>query len=216
MIAIFGGTFDPLHLGHLRVAWEASETLQCPVRLVPARIPPHREQPVADASQRTAIVRAALAGQQRLLLDTRELDRDAPSWSVDTLLSLRSETGDKTPLVLLVGADAFSGLPKWHRWQELLALAHIGVLTRPGHAGDLPQALLDAFPDCACDSAQALHACAAGRVLHMPVTPLDISASQIRHLLASGREPRYLVADAVLEQPDLLAPYRQGGRGPSA
>ena len=216
MIAIFGGTFDPLHLGHLRVAWEASEALQCPVRMVPARTPPHRAQPMASPSQRSAIIRVALAGQQRLVLDTRELDRDTPSWSVDTLAELRRELGDTVPLVLLVGADAFSGLPGWHRWQELLSLAHIGVLTRPGHAGELPPELLAAFPGCACDSVRSLQAAAAGRVLHMPVTPIDISASQVRRLLASGREPRYLVADAVLEQPDLLAPYRQAGRDPSA
>lgn len=208
MIAIFGGTFDPVHLGHLRVAWEASEALGCAVRLVPARTPPHRSQPVASAPQRLAILRAALANQSRLVLDTRELQRDQPSWSVDTLAQLRTEVGGDAPIVLLLGADAFAGLPAWHRWQRILQLAHVGVLTRPGHAGEIPAAVSAAFPDCSCSSADALHASPQGRVLRIAVTPLDISASQIRELLACGREPRYLLPDAVLAEPDLLAPYR--------
>lgn len=208
MLAVFGGTFDPLHLGHLRVAWEASEILGCPVHFVPARMPPHRREPVASAVQRVAMVRAALAGQQRLLLDTRELEREQPSWSVDTLTSLRAEVGNDVPIVLLVGADAFAGLPGWHRWQALLELAHIGVLTRPGHAGEVPQAVSNAFPDSACSDVQDLYASAQGRVLHIAVTPLDISSSQIRELLAAGREPRYLLPGVLLDQPDLLAPYR--------
>lgn len=208
MIALFGGTFDPLHLGHMRVAWEASEVLDCPVRLVPARTPPHRPEPVASAAQRVTILRTALAGQQRLLLDTRELERDQPSWSVDTLTGLRAEVGDSVPIVLLVGADAFVGLPTWHRWQTVLELAHIGVLTRPGHTGDVPQAVRDVFPGCASSDVQDLRASTHGRVLHIEVTALDISASQVRGLLAAGREPRYLLPDALLGQPDLLAPYR--------
>ena len=207
MIAIFGGTFDPLHLGHLRVAWEASEILQCPVRLVPARTPPHREPPVASAAERTAIVRAALAGQDRLLLDTRELDRDKPSWSVDTLAGLRAETGPDTPLVLLVGADSFAGLAQWHRWRELLELAHVGVLSRPGHACALPAEVAGAFPDCLCTDVEALRRAPAGCVLEIEVTALDISASRIRQLLRDGRQPRYLLPDAVLDRPELLAPY---------
>ncbi len=208
MIAIFGGTFDPVHLGHLRVAWEAYEALQCPVRLVPARTPPHRDPPVADAAERVAILRAALAGQDRLLLDTRELDRDRPSWSVDTLASVRVAAGADTPLVLLLGADSFASLPQWHRWRELLVLAHIGVLTRPGHDSGPPPELASAFPNCLCRDATELHRTPAGRVLKIAVTALDISASQVRATLASGREPRFLVPESVLAKPQLLAPYR--------
>lgn len=210
MIALFGGTFDPLHLGHLRVAWEASEQLDCPVHMLPARVPPHRAPPVASAEQRCAILRVALAGQARLRLDTRELAREKPSWSVDTLRELRRERGDDEPVVLLVGADAFAKLPEWHDWEALLQLAHIGVLTRPGHAGDIPDAVLRAFPDCRCGSADDLRRSAHGRVLGIEVTALDISASRVRALLAAGREPRYLVDERVLQQPQLLAPYRVG------
>lgn len=207
-LAIFGGTFDPIHNAHLRVAWEAAEFLDADVRLLPASVPPHRDQPVASAEQRAELVRAALAGQDRLILDTRELRREGASYTVDTLLELRAEIGAERPLVLLVGADAFAGLPQWHRWRELFDLAHVGVLTRPGHGGTLPTELRTKIASRRCPSADALRGSAAGRVLPIPVTPLEISASQIRALLAAGRDPRWLVPDALFAAPALLAAYR--------
>lgn len=207
-LAILGGTFDPVHNAHLRVAWEAAEFLDAQVHLMPASVPPHREPPVADATQRAALLRAALAGQDRLVLDARELQREGPSYSVDTLLELRAEIGSERPLVLLVGADAFAGLPSWHRWKELFDLAHVGVLTRPGHEGALPTELRTKIASRRCPSAAALRESPAGRVLPIPVTPLDISASDIRALLAAGREPRWLVPDALFAAAQLLAPYR--------
>jgi nicotinate-nucleotide adenylyltransferase len=208
-LAIFGGTFDPIHNAHLRVAWEAAEFLGADVRLLPANVPPHREQPVADADTRAALVRAALAGQDRLTLDMRELRRAGPSYTIDTLVELRDEIGEDRPLVLLVGADAFAGLPTWHRWTELFAHAHIGVLTRPGHGGTLPTELRTKIASRRANSAQSLRESPGGRVLPIPVTPLEISATQVRALLASGREPRWLVSDALFADPALLAPYRR-------
>ena len=207
-LAIFGGTFDPIHNAHLRVAWEAAEFLDADVRLLPASVPPHRDQPRASAQQRAALVRAALVGQDRLVLDTRELHREGPSYTVDTLIELRAEIGESHPLVLLVGADAFAGLPEWHRWRELFDLAHIGVLTRPGHDGVLPTELRTKIASRRCSEMRALHEAPAGRVLPIPVTPLDISASQVRALLAGGHEPRWLVPDASFASESLLAPYR--------
>ena len=133
-IAILGGTFDPVHLGHLRVAWEAAEALDAQVRLMPAHLPPHRPAPVANAQQRVRMLQAALAGQDRLVLDTRELQREGPSYTVDTLRELRAESAASQPLILLLGSDAFAGLPTWHEWRVLFDLAHIGVLSRPGVA----------------------------------------------------------------------------------
>lgn len=208
MIALLGGTFDPVHLGHLRVAWEAAETLDCPVHLVPARLPPHREAPRADAAARVALLRAALTGQDRLLLDTRELGRAQPSWTVDTLRELRAERGAAEPLVWLLGMDAFAALASWHEWEALLRLAHLGVLTRPGHAFAVPAAVQARFPRCLAPTPAALRERAAGRVCRIPVTALDISATAVRALLAAGREPRYLLPDALLARPELLAPYR--------
>jgi nicotinate-nucleotide adenylyltransferase len=207
-LAILGGTFDPIHNAHLRVAWEASEFLDADVRLLPASVPPHREQPMANADERAACVRVVLAGQQRLVLDTRELRRDGPSYTFDTLVELRAEIGDERALVLLVGADAFAGLPTWHRWRELFDLAHVGVLTRPGHDGALPTELRTKIASRRCPDAGVLRQSAAGRVLQIPVTPLEISASHVRALLAAGRDPRYLVPDALFADPALLAPYR--------
>lgn len=209
-LALLGGTFDPIHNAHLRVAWEAAECLDAEVRLVPAQVPPHRDPPVASASQRVAAVRAALAGQHRLTLDTRELERAGPSWTIDTLIELRAEVGPQRPLVLLVGADAFAGLPGWHRWSELFGYAHIGVLTRPGHGGVLPTELRTRIASRRASDPASLRESPCGRVLPIMVTPLDISATRIRELLAAGHEPRYLVPDALLADPALLAAYRGG------
>lgn len=209
MLAILGGTFDPVHLGHLRVAWEAAEVLDAEVRLLPAHAPPHRPPPQASAAERVAMLCAALAGQSRLALDTREIERGGPSYMVDTLADLRREAGPSRPLVLLLGVDAFAGLPTWHRWRELFALAHLGVLTRPGAAPALPAELEAEAAPRRVAAAAALRAAPAGRVLAIAVTALDISASRVRALLAAGREPRYLVPEALLADPALLAPYRR-------
>jgi len=208
-IAILGGTFDPVHNAHLRVAWEAAEALDADVRLMPAHVPPHRPAPVASANQRVAILRAALAGQTRLTLDERELRRDAPSYTVETLRELRAELGNERSLILLIGADAFAGLPTWHEWPALFDLAHLVVLTRPGHGADPPAQLLSAIADRRVLSASELQGSARGRVLELAVTPLEISASAVRAVLAAGGEPRWLVPDVLLEDPALLAPYRR-------
>ena len=208
-LAIFGGTFDPIHVGHLRAAWEASEALDAEVRIVPAKIPPHRPQPVASAVERVAMLRAALAGQDRLQLDLRELDRAGPSYTFDTLASLRAEAGNRRPLVLLIGADAFAGLSDWHRWRELFDLAHVCVLTRPAQIPAMPDALADEVASRRAEGAFALRGEPAGRVLDMVVSALGISATRIRALLEEGREPRWLVPDALLADPALLRPYRK-------
>lgn len=207
-LAIFGGTFDPVHLGHLSVAWEASEMLDADVSLLPASVPPHRGAPVASASQRVAILRVALQGQSRLALDTRELDREGPSWTIDTLHELRAEQGER-PLVLLLGADAFAGLASWHRWRELFDVAHIGVLSRPGVAADLPDELERMVVRRRVGDAAALHDAPAGKVMELAVTPLEISATRVRELLAAGRDPRYLLPSGLFDDTALLGPYRR-------
>jgi len=214
-LAIFGGTFDPIHIGHLRAAWEASEALDAEVRIVPAKIPPHRPQPVASASERAAMLRAALAGQDRLALDLRELEREGPSYTFDTLTSLRAEIGSARPLVLLIGADAFAGLSEWHRWRELFDLAHMCVLTRPAQIPAMPDALAAEVASRTVEDLAGLRDGPAGCVLNMVVSALGISATRIRALLADGREPRWLVPQAVLDDPALLQPYRGAGGKPS-
>jgi nicotinate-nucleotide adenylyltransferase len=206
-LAIFGGTFDPIHIGHLSVAWEAAELLDAEVCLMPASVPPHRPPPTASAQQRVAMLMAALKGQSRLTLDTRELLRAGPSYTFDTLLELRQEHGDR-PLVLLVGADAFAGLPSWHRWQALLGLAHIGVLSRPGVEAVFSDELKRVIDERVVSDASSIHGNSAGCIIELAVTPLEVSATRIRELLSAGRDPRYLLPSGLFDHPDLLAPYR--------
>ena len=211
-LAILGGTFDPVHLGHLCVAWEASELIDAEVQLVPASVPPHRPPPIASVEQRVAMLRVALAGQDRLGLDLRELGRAGPSYTVDTLAELRAEHG-KRPLVLLVGGDAFAGLTSWHRWPELFELAHVGVLSRPGDPPAWPEALRAVVDGRRVGAVDALHTRPAGCVMLLDVTPLAISATRIRDLLAEGRLPRYLLPDGLFGEPELLAAYRSSRHG---
>ena len=207
-LAIFGGTFDPVHLGHLSVAWEAAELLDAEVRLLPASVPPHRPPPAASATQRVAMLHAALHGQSRLTLDTRELERKGPSYTIDTLHELRAEQGDR-PLVLLIGADAFAGLPSWHRWRELFAVAHIGVLSRPDVDAVLSEDLQRETAGRWVGEVSTLRKQPAGRLIELAVTPLVISATRIRELLAAGRDPRYLLPAGLFDDTALLAPYRR-------
>ncbi|WP_233841343.1 nicotinate-nucleotide adenylyltransferase [Dyella sp. 2HG41-7] len=206
-LGLFGGTFDPIHIGHLSVAWEAAELLDAEVRLMPANVPPHRAAPTATATQRVDMLRAALRGQSRLALDTRELDRSGPSYTIDTLGEFRREFGER-PLVLLLGADAFAGLRSWHRWRDLFDLTHIGVINRPGVDACIPVELERAVAARRTDDPSVIRAQSAGRVIELAVTPLEVSATRIRELLAEGRDPRYLLPGGLFDDPALLAPYR--------
>ncbi|MEO9078189.1 MAG: nicotinate-nucleotide adenylyltransferase [Rhodanobacter sp.] len=207
-LAIFGGTFDPIHLGHLCVAWEASELLDADVLVMPSGMPPHRSAPIASAAQRLAMLQVALREQSRLILDARELARSGPSYTVDTVAELRAEHGNR-PLVLLLGADAFAGLPGWHGWRDLFELAHIGVLSRPGEQVPLSEELRQVTDDRWVDDLASLPVSSVGRLIALAVTPLEISATRIRELLAAGREPRYQLPSGLFDDPLLLSPYRQ-------
>ena len=207
-LAVLGGTFDPVHIGHLRVALEAAEALGAELRLLPANVPPHRPQPVATAAQRLAILRVALAGQDRLRIDERELARDGRSYSIDTLIDIRREIGVDRSLVLLVGRDAFEGFAQWHRWRELFDHAHIGVLTRPGRAREIEGELASELQARRIPLESLSERGAAGKIVEIGVSALDISATAIRELLRRGGDPRYLLTDAVVDDPGLLSPYR--------
>ena len=198
MILILGGTFDPIHFGHLRPALEMMEHLGADeVRFTPCRIPPHRRAPAVAAEHRLAMVERAVQGQPGFTVDRRELERDGPSYSVDTLESLRSEMGGGRPLCLMMGLDAFAGFKSWHRWQDILGLAHVVVAHRPGSppSGD-PE---DWVREATAEDPAALRSRPAGRIFFQTVTQLDISATAIRVMLGRGESPRYLVPDGVLE-----------------
>ena len=197
-VGVLGGTFDPVHYGHLRPALELLETLGLgEVRFVPCRVPAHRGAPSVTAEQRLELVRLAIIGQPGFVVDDRELRRPGPSYMVDTLASLRQELGD-TPLCLILGSDAFQTLMTWHRWQALTDFAHIAVMQRPGASLVLPSALEAFVATRRVDKARLLHERPAGSILLQPVTQLAISATQIRGLLARGQSVRYLLPDPVL------------------
>ena len=197
MIGILGGTFDPIHHGHLRCAQELLQDLPLDeVRLVPCRIPPHRDAPHASAAQRLRMLTAALDDAPGLIVDGRELSREGPSYTVDTLHSLRAELG-ATPLCLIVGMDAFNGLDRWHRWQELIGLAHIVVAHRPGWTPPQTGDVAELLRRHAAHSPLELRSRPAGRILPWPITALDIAATAIRAQVAAGKSPRFLVPDTV-------------------
>ncbi|BCX82712.1 nicotinate-nucleotide adenylyltransferase [Methylomarinovum caldicuralii] len=199
MIGIYGGTFDPVHYGHLRTALEVQEALGLDqVRFVPCRQPPHRRPPRFSAAERRRFLEAVLAdAPPGFVLDTRELERPGPSYMIDTLDSLRAELGD-VPLVLILGLDAFLGLPGWHRWQEIPQRAHLLVMDRPGYRPDWPAPLAPEVRRRCCDDPGELRRAPGGRIHFLRVTRLEISGTFIRRCLQEGKSPRYLLPDTVL------------------
>lgn len=194
---IFGGTFDPIHFGHLRTAFEMLQALRFDeVRFIPCGDPPHRGITFADAQLRLDMVRRAVAGQPGFAVDDREVRRDGPSYSVDTLTEMRDEDPD-APLAMIIGMDAFLGLTKWHRWDEILDLAHIVVAHRPGwRAPDMGQ-LGELIEQNGSHRVEDLHEAPNGRIHIHAVTQLEISSTDIRELVSAGRDPRFLMPESV-------------------
>ena len=197
MIGIFGGTFAPIHNGHLRLATAARRQLRlAEVRLVPAANPPLRDKPAIDAKRRLRWVKLAIARRHGLVADARELRRKGPSYTVDTLESLRKQF-PRTPLCLLLGQDAARSLPRWHRWRELPALAHLVFFNRPGQPAALPAALARLLRGRRARSARELKRQPAGLWLRARMPPMAVSASDIRRRLGRGLSVAGLVPDTV-------------------
>lgn len=198
-IGLLGGTFDPVHLGHLRPAIELLERLgMAEMRLVPGHVPPHRSAPRASPDQRLRLLQYAVRGVPGLAIDERELRRGGYSYTVDTLHELRAELGER-PLCFVLGSDAFLGLPSWYRWRELDALTHLVVLQRPGHTLQPDEELAEWTASRRVTDPAALHGRSSGLILLEETIPLDISASGIRRLIAQGRSARFLMPDSVWE-----------------
>lgn len=196
-LAVFGGTFNPVHLGHLRSAIELLEHLPVSqLRFMPCSLPPHREPPGISARQRAAMIELAIAGEPRFSCDTRELERPGPSYTIDSLASLREEIGGQRSLVLVMGCDALLGLDRWHRWQELLEHCHIAAIARPGWNWP-EEGELAAYLASRRSTAPELASRPSGGVHITALRPLEIAATEIRRLLQSNRSARYLVPDTV-------------------
>jgi nicotinate-nucleotide adenylyltransferase len=202
----YGGTFDPVHLGHLAIARAARDQLQVAVRLLPAADPPHRPAPGADANQRARMLELAIGDEPGLLLDRRELERAQrepalPSYTVDTLRELRAELGPRQPLAWLVGADSLLALPSWHEWESLFGLAHFVVADRPGSSLErsLPAPLAQALEGRWAPHERDLLTNPAGRVLRLQAPLRGESASAVRERIGSGGDWRALVPEPVAD-----------------
>lgn len=201
-VGILGGTFDPIHFGHLRLAEEILELADLrQIRFIPAGMPPHRTVPQVSAQHRSAMVQLAIADQPAFVLDDREVRRTTPCYTVDSLRELRTELGATQPLCLLMGGDAFLQLHTWHEWEQLFDLAHIVVGYRPGFTLEerihsATAALQRHYHTRLC-KADMLTQQPCGSIAELAIPKLEISATDIRHRVATGRTIRYLLPNAV-------------------
>ena len=219
-LGILGGTFDPIHLGHLRLGQEALQQLGLSqIRFIPAGRPPLRDSPCASAQQRLAMVKLAIAGNPEFVVDDSEALAATQSYTVDTLTRLRTELGPQRAMVLLLGGDAFARLESWQRWTEIFSLAHVAVATRPDSANStidtkIGDRQVEYTPALAREFQQRLGTVVdiakspSGRIFPFTIPALEISATAIRQQIKSGRLPRYLVAEAVVRYIELNHLYR--------
>ena len=208
--ALFGGTFDPIHYGHLRpVEALAAQVGLSKVTLLPNNVPPHRPQPEASPAQRVAMVRLAIAGNPLFDLDLREMQRSTPSYTLDTLTELRAERGARQPLAFIVGQDSLLSLQKWYRWESLLSLCHLLVCQRPGYATRMPDAEMQQWlQQHLTEDAAELQRHPAGRVFLADTPLLAISATEIRQRRHQGRSDQDLLPPAVSDYIDREGLYR--------
>jgi len=198
-IAILGGTFDPIHFGHLRTALEVKQTIPVDeVRLVPCGLPAHRDFPQTSTQHRLQMLELAIEEAPDLVLDPREISREGHSYSVETLESLRVEFGDLVPIYMVIGMDSYMSLAGWHRWQELLNFVHIFVVNRPGSRLETSSHMSSYLKEHRAINETDYINQSHGKIIVKDFSPLDISSTRIRELLAAGKSPRYLLPEQVL------------------
>lgn len=208
-IGILGGTFDPVHYGHLRLAVEMVQRLQLhELRFIPLKIPPHRGTPHAGPEHRLHMLKLATMGTDCVRVDGRELERDGISYTIDTVRSLRMDIGD-TPLCLVMGMDAFNSINTWHEWQGLLDYSHIIIADRPGTTlANLARDIRELVDVHGITEPALLHQSPSGTILHLPMPLLDISSTRIREQIAGKGNVRFLLPDTVLDYIDTFHLYQ--------
>jgi len=199
-VGVLGGTFDPVHAAHLRIAQLALDVLELERLLwIPTGQPGYRNAPVAAAEARLAMLRLALEGEPRYAIDARELAPGASGYTVDTLAGLRAELGARRPLVLLMGEDQFVALATWHRWRDLFALAHLAVFARPASTAAAEPAVMHECAPRADRPRGAWRTRPAGAVIRIDMPPLDISATELRSRLAQREDVSTWVPSPVVD-----------------
>ena len=210
-IAVLGGTFDPVHYGHLRSAVAVRDALSAKeVRMIPSLLPPHRDPPESSADHRVAMLQAAVKGELGIVVDERELYRDGPSYTVDTLRSLRSEVGTDTAIYFVMGADAFCTLDQWYRWQEITELAHIVVLKRPGFPLEIPDDMQSWMNDKALVSGASLPDRPNGNVVFLELEQVPISSTLVRRAIHQGDSTDEMLPTSVIQYIRCNSLYEQG------
>lgn len=197
-LAIMGGTFDPVHNGHLRTAVEILDRFHySALKLIPCFQPVHKGRPSVLPQQRFEMAELAISSDDRLCVDSREMDREGPSYSIDTLRDLRSEVGPDESLIMVLGMDSFLSLPTWYKWQEIMDYAHLLVVSRPGWEPDLISELSGFCENYRAASPHELQCAPSGRVWFETLTPLGISSSMIRELARKKESIAYLLPEPV-------------------
>lgn len=208
-VAIMGGTFDPIHNGHLRTAVEILDLYQFnELRLIPCFQPVHKARPTVKPEQRLAMVNIASRSDTRLLVDEREIWRESPSYTIDTLKELRTDLGENTPLVMIVGMDTFLSFPTWKAWGEITQYAHILVVARPNWEPDFVSELADLYENSKALAREELQSTPAGKIYMETLTPLSISSSMIRTLRRQNKSIAYLLPDHVQDYIEQHKLYR--------
>lgn len=198
MIGVLGGTFDPVHFGHIKPALELLRELPfSEIRFIPCAVPPHRSTPIASPAQRWEMLKIVIGGQTGLRIDSRELRREGHSYTVDTLLELRTELGETIPICLILGMDAFRGLSSWSRWDQILNLAHIVIAERPGSLPPQTGPVAELLMRRRLQGGHVLKQAPCGGILPVAVTPVDISSTTIRECISNGQSPRYMLPGGV-------------------
>lgn len=210
-IAVLGGTFDPVHYGHLRSAVAVRDALLAKeVRMIPSLSPPHRDPPESSADHRVAMLKAAVEGEPGIVVDDRELYRDGPSYTVDTLRSLRSEVGTDTTIYFVMGADAFCTLDQWYRWQEIIDLAHIVVLKRPGFPLGIPDEMQSWMNDKTIVSGASPSDSPHGNVIFLELEQVLVSSTLVRRAIHQGSSTEEMLPAAVIQYIRCNSLYEQG------